>query len=70
MEVGSSKANLQEHADFKKSVLNGAPAKIDLKATIRKYVEAISRIHVSARKLIEQSLAEGRSTIEQAISRY
>ncbi|MBI4444035.1 MAG: hypothetical protein HY649_11770 [Acidobacteria bacterium] len=69
-EVGSSKTNFQEDDAFKKAVLNEAPAIIDLKETIRKYVEALSRVHASAREIVQKSLLEARSTIENAISRY
>jgi hypothetical protein len=70
IETGSSKIKLQEDDKFEPSVLNEAPDKIDLRDTIRKYVEAISRVHAGARKLVQESSREARETIENALSSY
>lgn len=68
IEVGSTKSYLLEDGNFKKKVLDEIPDEVDLKATTRKYVEGISRVHSNTRKLVEQSLDETRSIIENARS--
>lgn len=70
VEMASQKEYLQEDPKFKKSVLNEIPEKVDLKSSIRTYVEGISRIHCAARKLVEKDLGNARSLISNAIASY
>jgi hypothetical protein len=70
MEVSSNKNTLQEDTIFKKKILDETPDKVDLKMATRSYIEGISRIHSSARKLIEQSLGQSRAVIEKARASY
>jgi len=70
VDVWSRKTNLEADDSFKGSILEEAPDEIDLKKTVRKYVEAISRVHIGARALVQESILAARSAIEKAISRY
>ena len=70
VEVASQKEYLEKNGEFKKSVLDEIPDKVDLKAFTRIYIECISRVHDAARKFIEQPLKESRSKIEAAITTY
>jgi len=70
MELASLKEYLQEDDDFKKNVLSEIPDKIDLIMATRVYIEGISKVHCAARKLVEQSLKESRSIIDNAQASY
>jgi hypothetical protein len=54
----------------KKAVFNEMPEDVDLKATSRRYVESISKIHEVARGLIAGSVNSARAAIEAARARY
>lgn len=70
IEVGAKREILREDPKFKKSVLNEITESVDLKFAAKVYVECISRVHSSARKLVECSLAKARSCIEDARASY
>jgi len=70
MELASQKEYLKEDKKFKKKVLEELPEKIDLKIATRSYVESVSRVHCSARKLAEKKLNDSRSIIECAHDEY
>lgn len=70
MELASQKEYLKEDKDFKKKVLEELPEKVDLKIATRVYIESTSRVHCSARNLVEQTLKESRSIIECARDEY
>lgn len=61
---------LAEDAKFKKSVLDEIPERIDLKATVRQYIESLNIVHLAARKLIEDEVDKARKVIEKAQSDY
>lgn len=70
LEMASKKEILIEDREFKKKVLDENSEKVDLKLATRIYIEGISRIHSSIRKLLKDSLIDARSCIEDAISSY
>lgn len=70
IELASLKEDLQGDDDFKKSVLKEIPDEVDLKMATRVYIEGISKVHCAARKLVEQSLKESRSIIDNARASY
>lgn len=69
VEVRSYRAELQKHRELKK-LLGQMPEEIDLKEVIRKYIEAISRVHNNARKLVEEAASQARSIIKNTLDRY
>jgi hypothetical protein len=70
MELGSQRSYLEEDKKMKKSVLAEIDEKVDLKAATRSYIEAISRVHDSARSMIAESTLSSRKLIEDAHRRY
>jgi hypothetical protein len=60
--------SIDEH--FKKSVLKEIGPNVNLKAATRRYIESLSKIQETARKLVKPSVDGARSTIESAITRY
>ena len=68
--IASQKEYLQEDDNFNKKVLNEIPDRVDLKMATRVYIEGISKVHCAARKLVEQSLKESRSIIDNARASY
>jgi hypothetical protein len=70
IEVASQKKYLEEDKEFKRKVLDEIPDKVDLKKSTRIYIECISRVHDSARKLVEKPLQEARVLIDKSINAY
>ena len=70
MELASQKDQLKEDKNFKKRLLEELPDKVDLKMAVRVYVECTSKVHCYARKIVEDTLAQSRLLVEQAISEY
>lgn len=70
MELASQRSYLEEDKKMKKSVLVEIDEKVDLKAATRSYIEAISRVHDSARSMIAESTVFSRKLIEDAHRRY
>jgi hypothetical protein len=66
----ADKKFLSKDEYFKKKVLDEMPEKVDLISASRCYVEAISSIHTSARKMISKSINEARTVIQTAIDDY
>jgi hypothetical protein len=69
-EFSALKHLLLEDKKFKKSVLDDAQDKIDLKASSRSYLECLGRVHKSVRELVAPALDAARAKIETAIARY
>lgn len=68
--VYSTKIRLKENTKFKKSVLNEAGEKIDLKQVTRKYMGSISKIQSEVRELVKDSVEKARETIESYTKKY
>jgi hypothetical protein len=69
-EVTASKAALAENGRFKKSILDESPEDIDLIAATREYIEALSDVHMTARRIASGHVAEARKTVELAVEEY
>jgi len=52
------------------SDLEEIPDEVDLKVATRIYIEAISRVHVSIRKMADEPLGKARALIEDARTLY
>lgn len=67
---GSQKKVLGQDGSFKKLVLNEMPDEVNLRAAVRVYVEAISRVHKKAREKIEEIAESSRWQLDEAIRDY
>ena len=56
--------------NFKREILDEMEEDVNLILAIRHYIEAVSKIHIQARGLIEPQVAEARRCVEAAINRY
>lgn len=70
LEFSSKKDRLISDKKMKKSVLESLGDEIDLKMSARGYVESISKIHISLREKIHNSVIESRKIIEQIHNDY
>lgn len=68
--LSSQRSFLQEDSKMKKSVLDEIDEKVDLKVATRIYVESISRVHVSIRSMIADTVSQSRKLIEDAHIKY
>ncbi len=66
----AEKKFISSDEQFKKEVLNEMPEKVDLILSTRGYIEALSKIHIDARKIISKSLFEARDIIQAAMDDY
>lgn len=64
------KSFLKKDNRFKSSVLDGYNDNIDLKASVRGYIESLSKIHASVREMIKQSVNEARAVLTQYHKKY
>jgi len=55
---------------FKPPVLKECPEKVDTLGATRRYLESLNAVHEFARCSIEKSIAEARSSFEDAIKKY
>ena len=70
MEIASLRSYLEEDDKFKREVLKELGEKIDLITAVRNYMEAISNVHDSVRRIIEQSVDTSRALFEEAHQQY
>jgi len=70
VDAASLRDVLAEDSKFKKKVLAELPERVDLKTTVRQYVESLNVVHLAARKLIEDEVEKARTLIEKAQSDY
>ncbi len=70
IEITSLRSQLDKDGKFKKLVIEELGEKIDLKVSVRVYVESISAIHESVRELIGDSVSSARKMIEAVHRRY
>lgn len=61
---------LQENDKFKQSIKDEMPEEVDLLASTKKYIEAISQIHVYFRDLLSAQVEEARKTILASHKKY
>ncbi|OMG67432.1 hypothetical protein AUR61_003685 [Stutzerimonas balearica] len=66
----SQKKVLAQDGNFKKLVLNEMPDEVNLRAAVRVYIEAISRVHKKARDKIEGIADSSRRQFDKAIRDY
>ena len=64
-----SKTSLSEEG-FNIEIFNQMQESVNLILAIRHYIEAVSKIHIQARGLIETKVTEARRCIESAVSQY
>ncbi len=67
---GTQKKELLLDGGFKKQILDEMPDEVNLQSASRSYVEAISRIHMHAREMIDEVVESSRLKIERAIRDY
>ena len=70
IELASQRTFLEKDRKMKKAVLAEIDDNVDLKAATRSYVESISNVHDSARKMIADSTDRSRKLIEEAHRKY
>jgi hypothetical protein len=70
MDFGVSKSYIMENPKFTRNILEKYPDEIDLKSTIRSYIESFSKEHEAARELIKESVQNARQNIEDAYNQY
>jgi hypothetical protein len=70
MIVMAKKSLLLEDPEFKQSALEGLPENIDLLATTREYLEALSRAHNGTRQKVNASVALARQVVQEAVDEY
>lgn len=68
--IHAHRATLAQDPKFKRSVLVELPDNVDLRAAARRYVESLSAINEFVRGRIAEQVAEARTTIESARSRF
>ncbi|MFJ5283023.1 hypothetical protein ACIP66_04085 [Pseudomonas sp. NPDC088429] len=68
--VFTEKKLLDGNPDFKKSVINRMPDKIELTTAIRVYIGCISRIHDKVRDKIQISVDAARASLEEILKKY
>lgn len=56
--------------NFKREILDEMKEEVNLVLAIRHYIEAVNKIHIQARGLIEPRVAEARRRVEAAINQY
>jgi hypothetical protein len=61
---------LVRDGDFKKTILAEAPDTVDLQEATRRYIDCLSHIHVSVRKLIDHAVRAARDEITGTIEEY
>ncbi len=66
MELASNLSQLEQDKIFKKSVLSELDKKIDLKISVRCYLESISNVHEASRNLISESVYSARELLKEA----
>ncbi len=70
IELYSQKERLEEDKKFKRKVLEEMPEEINLKETVRAYIECISTVHVKVRKMLSPFLKKSRYLIEKVQADY
>ena len=70
LKVFTRKCFLALDSTFKKTVLKECPEEVDTLGATRRYLESLSVVHEFARCSIEKSVAEARSSFEDAIKKY
>ncbi len=68
--IYSQKTNLQDDQAFKKSVALEMPDKVELILSSRKYISAISRVHLFIRNNIDSVVKSSRDLIDSTIGKY
>ena len=70
VEFSAVRERLSEDGVFKKTILAEMPTKVDLKATVRFYVECLDRVHQAVRILVTPTIDCAREKIRQTMERY
>ena len=70
LSFGLLKSDLESDKKFKKEVLVYFEEKIDLRSTIRSYIESLSKIHTNTRKTINESVDHSRQLIKDAHRKF
>jgi|TARA_B100000700_G_C14934374_1_gene803509 hypothetical protein len=64
------KSKVEDDSAFKKTVVKEMPEKVDLMLMVRVYISELSKIHLKARELLKDRLAEAREVISSSIDEY
>lgn len=70
IQVLTDKSKLKLDESFARSALENLDEEIDIKKSVRRYVESISDIHVKIRELIGNEVKDSRNKIEEIHNRY
>lgn len=64
------RTELVDTGDFKKSVLAEMPAEVDVRSSARRYIDCLSKVHVTLRRDISPAVDTARACVASAIERF
>jgi len=69
-DVYADKSRLRSDKKFKSSILEGMDEKIDLKKAARRYMSALSEVHVDIREYISKQVESSRLCLANCMDKY